>query len=73
VDVEVTDNGRVAALFETAVDAFATVDTEVDEMLEDEEGADACTKCFKLVDDDEEITALLLFGVLLGVRVVLFV
>jgi hypothetical protein len=59
-------------------DAFATVDIEVEEMLDEEEdGAEACTKCFKLVEDVEEITELLLllivFEVVLGVSVVLFV
>lgn len=41
-------------------------------MLEEEDGADACTKCFKLVEDVEEIPELGLEAVL-GVSVVLFV
>jgi hypothetical protein len=58
-------------------DAFATVDIEVEEMLDEEEdGAEACTKCFKLVEDVEEITdelLLLMVFEMVVLSVVLFV
>ena len=47
---------------------------DVGETLEVEDGADACTKSFKLVEDADEITEVLLvvlLEVVLGVKVVL--
>lgn len=57
-------------------EVFDNVDMDVGDKLEVEEGADACTKSFKLVDDVDAFTWVLL-GVLLevtlGVKVVLLV
>ena len=75
VPVEVPVSGFVASESPDDVDTFATtVDIEVEETLEEEDGVEPCTKCFKLIEEAGEITeGLLAFDVMFGVSVVLFV